>query len=665
MNKKQDKDFERLEQETGRRLSELPEVKPDPDFQDQLRQRLLAGPAAANTEQPPDNSREAGNRFSPFSMVAAAACLILLAGGWFGFFGPKDTPEPELGPLFLAQARAGDLAGQLDGHALLPGSLGALDQVEFELSATLPPASAEAKVWRLEHGKMNVDEALELAKRMGMENPQVDEGDRHPGQVSIRSDAERLLVRMDQGIWLYEVQTQQPKDGEKPLPLAPPAIPITEDEARAVALDWLEQAGLLPEEGAYECEITQSAPGWFQVSLRRTVTPDNQPVVSSELGIHMLVSSYSGGRVEGAKNIWYPVADSFTTELIDYKQALERLRRGEGMFEAPNFRYYTPGVASVERVELAYYLAYALDFTPYLIPVAVFYGEYAQEGGGPEEFTAYVSLLAVAPVPNAGNFALHVTLPEAPEFGRGIRERDLSVTKAELPALAAFFGLEGEPDDDGMIRGSQGEDLAATSWDGGWFYQGPDRIALVDPSAALVAVEELMAAARTLVLDLPTLPGELGEPVIVATGPGDTWEGVVFPLLYDGRPVIRPGFPHPISKVWVWQVVEVDQTVAWVVNCAQPMELTAEEIPLITPEQAWKKLLQNQSRIHIGGFFGAMPGDRFHVDESRVTGIQLVYVPRHPQLAQNEVYDLMYMFTGESRIGERQVEFVAFVNAES
>ncbi|KAF1086684.1 hypothetical protein SPSYN_00403 [Sporotomaculum syntrophicum] len=84
---------------------------------------------------------------------------------------------------------------------------------------------------------------------------------------------------------------------------------------------------------------------------------------------------------------------------------------------------------------------------------------------------------------------------------------------------------------------------------------------------------------------------------------------------------------------------------------------------LLTPEQAWEQLLANNSRIHVEGFFGSMPGNRFAAVSSSINSVELAYIPQHPELMRNENYDLVYVFKGQARVGEKLVDFTAYVNA--
>ncbi|MBE0467505.1 MAG: hypothetical protein IBX71_09840 [Candidatus Desulforudis sp.] len=532
-------------------------------------------------------------------------------------------------------------------------------QVRFEVTDMLPKAPAEARVWRMKQTIMTPEDALALAARMGMDDPSLPDGfvystDRPWGYSVSATDGRRLLI-WPLGTWLYE-DFPFVADETQPPPSPPPAEMITREQARATALGWLDQAGMLPEAGTYNVEQPED----YRVTLRRTVTPDGLPVAGEEMRITIFLAS--DGRVYTATGNWYPIEDSFSARLIGYEEALERLRRGEGMFEA--HADFVPGTAVIRTVEQSYRLAYTLDRTPYLVPVAVFRGDFAPDQGSPRDFAAYVSLLEYRTAANAGNFVLDTALPDAPERARGLRERPLAATEAELPALASFFGLTRAPGDDGVIRGPRGEELGPTSWDGGWIYRGPEESTHA-PETARVEVPALLAAARTLAAGLPVLPGKTGEPQQLVE-PDDRWTGVIIPLLYDGLPVTRPyprlGSRSYLSNLWVWQM-DTDREV-WTVNCAHPMEFTGEEFGLIAPAEAWEKLQRNESLVYVEGFFGAIPGGRFAVPQSRVTEVDLVYLPRHPQLVRNEHYDLMYRFAGEASVGSGSVAFAAYVPAQ-
>ncbi|ACA58905.1 hypothetical protein [Candidatus Desulforudis audaxviator] len=645
---KTDGELERLERDLGERLRGLPAVEPDPAFRERLRGRLAAEHAA------PANGRRRGGRrtggaFTPFrAAIVAAACLLLVFAGWFRFLGSDEMGEPVPGALFLAQAQAG-MGVQLGEFALTPGGLDTLRQVRFEIGGRLPKAPSQGRVWRLKQAKMTAAEALALAVRMGIEHPRLPDGWESSTGASVSCSAggdQRLLI-WPLGTWLYE---DYPARGDETQPSPPPAKTVTHEQARAAALEWLERAGLLPEEGTYDVEQRD-----YEVTLRRAATPDGLPVAGDELRITVALTT--DGKVYTAYGNWYPVEDSFAAGLIGYEEALERLRRGEGLFEAHGG--FNPGVAVIGTVEPAYRLAFALDHTPYLVPVAVFRGEFTPDQGEPRPFAAYVSLLEYRTGPNAGNFVLDAALPEVPERARGLRERLLAATEAELPALASFFGLTGAPGDDGVIRGPRGEELGPTSWDGGWIYRGPEASTHARDTAR-VDVPALVEAARTLVAGLPALPGEPGEPQLVESGTGE-WAGVRIPLLYGGLPVVKPDDRSYLSHLWVWQF-GTDREV-WTVKCSHPMEFTGEEIPLITPGEAWEKLLGNESVVYVDAFFGAIPGARFAVPQSRVTDVKLVYLPRHPQLVRNAQYDLMYQFAGEAQVGSRRIEFAAYVEA--
>lgn len=173
--------------------------------------------------------------------------------------------------------------------------------------------------------------------------------------------------------------------------------------------------------------------------------------------------------------------------------------------------------------------------------------------------------------------------------------------------------------------------------------------------------EAAIASADKIVANIPKLPGELGQSFIRYQA-GDDFKYVVYPLLYEGRFVFNtdagPGGYISFVSVQVGPRGEI-----WSVHCAKPMILLPDKKLLIRPEKAWEKLLKNDSLIRVEGFFGFIPGDRFAAAYSKVTGVELVYKPRYTNIARNENYDIVYMFTGTARIGTKDVQFTAFVDA--
>lgn len=222
--------------------------------------------------------------------------------------------------------------------------------------------------------------------------------------------------------------------------------------------------------------------------------------------------------------------------------------------------------------------------------------------------------------------------------------------------LAQFFGLVGQPDASGGISGEKGE-ISPTSWDGGWLYRS--QLIGIAHSSAPVSDEVAVASANQVVANLPILPGDLGQPFVRA-GVGDDFKYVIYPIIYEGKYVFSTGGPGYESCI---SVQVGPQGEIWSVQCTNPMVLLEDKQPLIRPEKAWQKLLKNDSLIGIEGFFGFIPGNRFAATYSKVTKIELVYKPRYTNMARNENYDIVYMFTGTTRVGTKDVRFKAFVNA--
>lgn len=623
-----------LERELEQKLRGLPGVSPDPEFKEDLKRRLQARQIKQIT---PAADTGRGRRRVVRTGALAATVLLLLAG-WLTFFTPGPGPGANPGPLFLTSAQAG-----LPGITLGSG-LDTLREVVFEVRGALPPAEEELVALKYQHGAMTGDEALALARQLGITEPQLagtEEEMSTTGIAYIPGKEGNLTVWLNHGLWLY-TNNQGPANGSS----------VTGGKLEDVAVNWLKGAGLLPTE-EYALTLNREGEATGEVILRPQTAPAGLPLMGAAPELRVTVNS---GAVIQATGNWYTGAEEVKVKARDYQAALKALQRGEGVFEAGNFQPFSPGVAVVERVETAYQLAYAIDYTPYLVPVAVFKGSHTPEGGSAGEFTAYVPLVENEARPNSGNFGLdNTSLPRAPAAAPSVKERGNAATAAELPALAAIFGLDGRPDGNGTIRGAAGE-LSPATWDGGWLYRSANsgqRQGSVYPGA-----EKVLADTGKLVGRLP-LPGTPGTPEIRDNGPGED-KLVIYPLLYQGLPITSldpPGYASYVS-VQVGPGGDV-----WSVYCSRPMQLSGEEKQVLTPEKAWEQLLANNSLIHVEGFFGMMPGNMFTAVSAVVSGAELAYVPRSPGLMRNEHYDLKYVFSGVARVGEREVQYKAFVDA--
>ena len=498
-----------------------------------------------------------------------------------------------------------------------------------------------------ERPSLTTEDAVRLAETLGLDEPRLlsSSGARFV-LVGARSGAGRLWFNLDRGAWTYEALGASPGSGGT----ASGGTPLTEDAARAAAARWLEAAGRLPAAG-YTSAVT-TADGRLTVTLRPDAGPDGLPVVSDSPSLH--VSFAGDGSVAEAGGEWPAEARRLTVALVSLDAALAALKQGEGELrvrgESGGFVYRpSEGVASVERVELGYQLAYGLDYTPYLAPVAVFSGSYrGARREGP--FQAYVSLLAFGGGRDAGNFTLEVALPAARATAPSLTERPLAVSEAELPALGAFF--------DTPVGDTGQGTLSATSWDGGWLWRGVWRPA-APPGSVPVTSEGAIAAATELVGRLPVLAGTPGPPSVSYEDPGTLW--IRFPLLYDGVGVARLTVDGG-SEVRV-QVRRSDGAVTTVI-CARPMAL-GESRPLVSPEQAWRVLRDGGGVVYREGEAMPLPVAGFAADASRVLAVTLAAVPEQPRFVRNTSYHLAYVFTGEASVGGRVIPFTAVVEAEA
>ncbi|MDD3653481.1 MAG: hypothetical protein PHO01_04750 [Desulfotomaculaceae bacterium] len=623
-------------------LRALPEVRPDRTFQEQLGQTLAKRHAELAKER-----RSKKNRGNILRFGAVAAGLLIALISTLTFYPVQKPPGYTTGPLFLATAQATGAPGLTFGD-----NLDSMRLVKFNVQGALPAGEREGTIVKLKKAINTEQDVLEMAAAMGIEEPKVSDkqprapdGPEEPetSWVMVSGENGRLSVWLNQGTWLYEQEADS---------IVKPSQPVSEEAAKDIAVQWLAATGLLPQ-GEYAVNQTQSPETFFETVIKPAEGPE-VTIVGSAPQIRVIVTEQ--GRVVSATGTWFEQDGSEKVRLAGYEQALEALKRGEGVFEARGYRPFTAGTAEIQKTGAAYQLAYSLDFTPYYVPVAVFEGEFTPEGGTKENFTAFVSLLENNQRENAGNFILDAALPQVESFSSGIAERGNEVARAELPVLARYFGVVGQPDDSGGISGENGK-ISPSSWNGGWLYRSP--LIGVRHCGTPVPDDVAVASANQIVAGIPALPGDLGEPFVRA-GAGDDFKYVIYPVIYEGKHVFSTGGPGYESNITV-QVGP--QGEIWSVQCSKPMVLLEERQPLISPERAWEKLLKNDFQILIEDFFGFIPGNRFAATYSKVTKVELIYKPRHTNMARNENYDLMYMFTGTARIGTKDVRFKAFVNA--
>lgn len=626
-------------------LRTLPEVRPDHAFQEQLGQSLAKRHAELAKERRSKKNR--GNIFR-FGVVAAGLLIALI--GTLTFYPVQKPSGYSTGPLFLATAQATGAPKITFGD-----SLDSMRLVKFNVQGALPAGEREGTIVRLKNGIKTEQDVLEMAAAMGIEKPgvadkqpQVSDGQNEPATnwVMVSGGNGQLSVWLNQGTWLYEQEADRSIKSSRP---------VSKEAAKDIAVEWLTSAGLLPQgEGEYVVNQTQAAETSFETVIKPAGGPEGRTIVGAVPEIRVTVTEQ--GRVASATGTWFARDGIEKVQLTGYAQALEALKRGEGVFEAKGYRPFTAGTAEIQKADAAYQLAYSLDFTPYYVPVAVFQGKFTPEGGTKETFTAFVSLLENNQQENAGNFILDTALPQVEPFSAVISERGNEATKAELPVLARYFGVVGQPDADGDISGEKGQ-ISPTSWNGGWLYRSP--LIGARHSHTSVPDEVAVASANQIVAGIPALPGDLGEPLVRA-GVGDDFKYVIYPVIYEGKHVFSTDGPGYESNITV-QVGP--QGEIWSVQCAKPMVFLENQQPLIQPEQAWEKLLRNDFQILIEDFFGFIPGNRFAATYSKVTKVELVYKPRYTNMVRNENYEIVYMFTGTARIGTKDVRFKAFVNA--
>lgn len=637
--------LEQLESTLGESLRALPSPTQTEALSKRLADLLL--PGRAQSAGSPGGRRHTQTwRWPRLGMVAAALLVVVIASWGFGVW-QDGSSVAGLGPLWVHSAW-----GASDQLSFRTGD-DRLRLVTWEQTGTFPALPETMPVQQLLRPSLGTEDALRLAERMGISN-----GKLFPGEqlVTVRGEevpvdegveADELHLNLRLGTWYYSARGHA----------AETAVGIDAAQAEQKALSWLQTVAVLPAD--YQVECVPDEWGSFRVSVRLGAGPDGLPVIGRLPSFQLTVDR--GGRVTAAEGGWYEAAGSLTLPIISYADALVALQRGEGEFQSAAWQPLDAGHAKVEQASLAYQVAYALDYTPYLVPVAVFSGQYSARGET-ADFTAYVSLLASEEKPNAGNYLLQAELPAARATAAAIQERPLSASQAEIPALNSFFDANGASDSGYP---------AATSWNHGWMWRGSWQSG--QQFSGRLNEQQAVAVALELSGQLPSLPGTLGEPEVLPSiapetpGLSDEYCSVLFGLCYDGLPA--GGLDGNGSRSYLSVQVQLtdiadkgDLGAVTMVHLALPMQL-GEAMQLITPEQAWQKLLRNDAVIFLEDQLAGLPAARFQVIASSITAVQLTYVPRHRELARNEQWDLQYVFSGTAKVGDCELGFHALVNA--
>ncbi len=643
MNRTDEQMLEQLENTLGEQLRQLPSLEPS----DSLRARLDA--TALNARKQPRGPKRRAEirawRWPRLGMIMAALLVVTLFGWGLAPRLSDDSPIG-LGPLLVhsIEGTESDLSFRLGQD-----SLRLIEWAGLEKWPKLPPTAA---VQRLERPELTEQDALRLAELMGFGEVRLNRtgnmvivvGDEV--QVGDGVDSDQLYLDLRLGTWYYSARYRQPGT----------EVFVDRQQAEQLALEWLAAVASLPNE--YQLKAVQEDRGAFRVSLRPADGPGGLPILGRWPSFVVTVNP--DGSISNAEGAWYKDVGKSFLPIVDYAQAFEVLQRGEGEFVSSAFYPLVAGQAEVEQASMAYQLAYALDDTPYLVPVAVFGGQYEAEGGTQAKFVAYVSLLQQTERENAGNYQLSISLPSTPTVAATIAERPLTVSQAELPALSHFFSAGGASDDDYPSE---------TSWDGGWMWRGVWQSS--QSFGQPLTEQQVIAVATEMVEQLPTRPGDLASPIVTSwltpENPevSDSYCHLQYDLVYNEIPTGGPDGSRSYLSVQVQTTDIYGQGklgAVTMVHMAKPMQLGAE-VPLITPEQAWQRLLANDATVFVADQLTGLPAARFSVERSEVESVSLAYVPRHRELVRNENWELKFVFSGTAKVGDRSLHFTALVDA--
>lgn len=374
----------RFEEQLAARLSGPPA---DRVFRAELRGRLLAthpAAAAAGGRQPASSRAErlaARRRRSRWPLVGLAAAVVLAIVIAVARQAFVPAPLAQLGMLprpAAEPAQSGGAGGPGYGFDITYVLTG-------QLAAGWPELPGQARAYRLRPPEFSADHVADLASRLGIAAPVVQEGWQDTYLLAADpGDGSPSLRMFPGGYTIY----MRPYDYS---PTGRPELP-SDSRALDIGREWLTSMGFVPEgslgDGSVEFDAGN---GMLYVSFR----PEQpEPIVS--IPPYAIVQIGRDETVVTGLATWFgPDAES-PYPLRGPQDAWEIVARGEGVLDYEVREFAGPvgednvirGQANVGAVRLAWWLATDGDGVPYLVPVYAFSGQLSVPGrpGGAESF---------------------------------------------------------------------------------------------------------------------------------------------------------------------------------------------------------------------------------------------------------------------------------------
>ncbi len=299
-------------------------------------------------------------------------------------FGPRATPEgsggmdcPQLAPVPQEQSADEENGEEPEGAAgevaeqLPPADLPTTNEqgLSFRLESTLTVGFAgiasEAPVYRLVPPEPTADATAALAERLGIDG-QVD--DRGEGTFVVSGNGDLFVTPT----LIQYISAAPPPEGEPP----------DDEEAVALARDWLRESCLFPPDLGDGTVVSRTEESARVVVLFTPAEPE--PLLAAYPSI--TVSLGPGGDVLEASSRWASILREERYQLRSAEEAWRQIERGEGYIEATFPEETFPqgsevvGTAEYASIGIAYTTAGLPGEEQFLAPVFVFSGRVTPEG---------------------------------------------------------------------------------------------------------------------------------------------------------------------------------------------------------------------------------------------------------------------------------------------
>ena len=680
---------------------------------------LTESAPAAPTEAPPEMKADAEPPASPLEVPAATAVPEATSQEKPAAVEPGQpagptpveppavrgaaTPVPELVKLppidatgeALARASAPAGAGvtatetrPADGLGMGGTTSGALSQqptphisVQYDEQAPWPTIEPSMPVYRLSATAVTLDEARDIAGRLGFDPAQVQMvgGDGAPVHYSIDGATASFRLSED-GTLEYD-----DRSGEE----AQSADSLSDQELIDAARNWLLVRGLLPAEAGPVLEPPQEGLPYLVVVFG----PPGAAVAPQSVRIE--VGLTHDGEVVHLLRSW-PNMEAVVYPTQSVAQLQQALRDGRGKVE------FSPSLgdirlpaataearATIDSIRLEYLLTYSLDGEQYVQPVIVLTGKasllkLSAEGLASadrerllsQSYDVRVTLPVVAEQYQTSfgvSYQLEASLPGAPATAwRYGYPSPTPFDAARVKQLGAKLGFDVEaapPADQGDRNGlpqvyewrnQEGYVLRVTDGlDQGnledWTYTkepSPADAGRRQESKPLPQ-EQAVALARNWLKQHDLLAPDLGSPVVLFNSPDGAAVG--FDLQMDGIPAqgLRGMVVHLTPSGEVGHVAAF-----WL-----PTE-RIEELPLLTPQQALAALQAGQGELTLDA--QVLSRDQVHSERARIQSVDLIYRQVAPAPGRAlPTFEPFYRFHGMMEVGEsqRQVGFTVSLPA--